>query len=269
MFILREDLHHTFISGNKWRKLKYHIQEIQNKGYKTVVTFGGAYSNHLLAVACAGATYGFETIGIVRGEPVQNVVLFLCRQFGMQLHFVSRSAYKDKKQCFDIVTQNKTDCYFLDEGGAGTLGIKGCTEIWQEVPNYINHVFCACGTGTTLAGILAGKPTQHLNTHVHGVMVLNAFEVVNQMASQYNTEYTLHTQYTLGGYAKTNRQYLAHLTLFSQCTGILLDPIYTGKVWLAIQDLAKKQDFEQGANILLIHTGGLTGTLGMWQEYPL
>ncbi len=268
LYILREDLHHIFVSGNKWRKLKYHIQHIQNKHFHTVVTFGGAFSNHLVATACAGAMYGFKTVGIVRGEPVQNMVLFLCKQFGMALHFVSRTAYKDKYLCFEQYTQQKTGYYFIDEGGADEIGIQGCTEIWQEIPPYADHIFCACGTGTTLAGLVKGKPHTHAHTHIHGVPVLNAFESIENTASKYGSEYHFHTEYTLGGYAKTNRDYLNALTLFAQHTGILLDPIYTGKVWYAIQDLAKKQYFAQDSNLLLIHTGGLTGIMGMWEKYP-
>lgn len=268
LFVLREDLHHIFVSGNKWRKLKYHIQHIQNEHFHTVVTFGGAFSNHLIATACAGAMYGFKTVGIIRGEPVENMVLFLCRQFGMTLHFVSRTAYKDKFLCFEQYTQQQTGYYFLPEGGADETGIQGCTEIWQEIPSYIDHVFCACGTGATLAGLLKGKPYTHTHTRIHGIPVLNAFESIQDIANQYSSEYHFHTTYTLGGYAKTNFDYLTSLTLFSQHTGILLDPVYTGKVWYAVQDLAKKQYFAPNSNILLIHTGGLTGIIGMWERYP-
>ncbi|MCS7028510.1 MAG: pyridoxal-phosphate dependent enzyme [Bacteroidia bacterium] len=268
LFVLREDLYHVFVSGNKWRKLKYYIKDIQSQGYKAVLTFGGAYSNHLLAVACAGAMYGFKTIGIVRGEPVQNFILFLCKQFGMELHFVSRSMYKDKKECFNNLAQSKADYYFLDEGGAGELGVKGCMEIWENIPTYIDHVFCACGTGTTLAGILAGKSSSYLHTHVHGVAVLKAFDSIKKTVLQYGQNFYLHTEYTLGGYAKTTTNYLYQLSLFSRYTGILLDPIYTGKVWWAIQDLAQRRSFAPGSNILIVHTGGLTGMLGLWEKYP-
>jgi len=267
LYVLREDLHHIFVSGNKWRKLKYHIQNVQKNNYHTVVTFGGAFSNHLVATACAGAMYGFKTVGIVRGEPVQNMVLFLCKQFGMQLHFVTRTAYKNKVKCFEEHTQNQSGHYFLEEGGADESGVQGCTEIWQEIPEYIHHVFCACGTGTTLAGLVKGKPITHTHTHIHGVPVLNAFESIQNLVDTYSLNYHFHTEYTLGGYAKTNAAYLNLLTLFSQHTGILLDPVYTGKTWYAVQDLAKKRLFNTGSNILLIHTGGLTGIMGMWEKY--
>lgn len=267
LYIIREDLHHIFVSGNKWRKLKYHIQNIQKNNFSTVVTFGGAFSNHLVATACAGAMYGFKTVGIVRGEPVSNMVLFLCKQFGMSLHFVSRTAYKNKKTCFQDYTQGKIGYYFLEEGGADALGIQGCTEIWDCIPTYIDHLFCACGTGTTLAGLLKGKPSTHRSTNIHGIPVLKAFKSIQTLANTCGSEYYLHTEYTLGGYAKTTLNYLHSLTLFSQHTGILLDPVYTGKVWYAIQDLAKQQHFKTGSNIALIHTGGLTGIMGMWDKY--
>lgn len=269
LYILREDLHHIFVSGNKWRKLKYHVQHIQSGDFHTVVTFGGAFSNHLVATACAGAMYGFKTIGIVRGEPVENLVLFLCKQFGMHLHFVSRTAYKDKITCFNEVTQQKTGYYFLPEGGADEIGIEGCTEIWQEIPSHIDHIFCACGTGATLAGLLKGKPVTHAHIHIHGVPVLHAFQSIQNLVDIHGSEYHFHTEYTLGGYAKTNAEYLTSLTLFSQHTGILLDPVYTGKVWYTIENLAKQQYFNPNSNILLIHTGGLTGIMGMWEKYPL
>jgi 1-aminocyclopropane-1-carboxylate deaminase len=268
LYVLREDLHHIFVSGNKWRKLKYHVQAIKNNNFHTAVTFGGAFSNHLVATACAGAMYGFKTVGIIRGEPVTNMVLFLCRQFGMTLHFVSRTDYKDKIACFNEYTQYQSGYYFLAEGGADETGIQGCTEIWHEIPKYADHIFCACGTGTTLAGLLKGKPDTHTHTHIHAIPVLHAFQSIQNLADKCGLSYHFHTEYTLGGYAKTNAHYLNTLTLFSQHTGILLDPVYTGKAWYAIQDLAKKQFFEPNSNIILIHTGGLTGIMGMWEKYP-
>ncbi len=171
--IKRDDMIHPFISGNKWRKLKYVLQAARSSGKTHLVTFGGAWSNHLLATACAGAKFGFKTTAFVRGEEaVSNPNLSLCRVFGMQLLFVSRTAYKDKQGLYDQYFEKDRQAYFIDEGGYSPEGARGCGELFDELEQVYDHVFCACGTGTTLAGLCMGKEQKDLNTQLHGVPVL-------------------------------------------------------------------------------------------------
>src|ERR1700742_163999 len=146
LFIKRDDLIHPIISGNKWRKLKYLLKQAQAESKTRLVTFGGAYSNHLLATAAAAAKFGFKSTGIVRGEEVNNDTLFLCRLHGMDLLFTDRESYRNKPALFKLHFANDTDAFFIDEGGASSLAAKGCSELIDELLEPYDHIFCACGT---------------------------------------------------------------------------------------------------------------------------
>ena len=167
VFIKRDDLIHPFISGNKWRKLKYLLRQAQTENKSRLVTFGGAYSNHLLATAAAAAKFGFKSTGIVRGEPVNNDTLFLCRLHGMDLLFTSRETYRDKPALFKKYFGDDPEAFFIDEGGASAEGAKGCSELIDELTETYDHIFCACGTGTTAAGIINGINNHNLNSQFH------------------------------------------------------------------------------------------------------
>jgi 1-aminocyclopropane-1-carboxylate deaminase len=156
VFIKRDDLIHPVISGNKWRKLKYSLIKAQAEGKNHLVTFGGAYSNHLLATAAAAAKFGFKTTGIVRGEEVQNDTLFMCSLHGMQLLFTDRESYRDKPALFQKYFADDSNAFFIDEGGASVEAAKGCSELIAELPQAYTIIICACGTGTTAAGIING-----------------------------------------------------------------------------------------------------------------
>lgn len=253
LFVKRDDLIHPFISGNKWRKLKYNLQAAREQGSKALLTFGGAFSNHLVATACAGAAVGFGTIGIVRGEPVANHVLSLCRLYGMELHFVSRTDYREKEQLQEKYSRQFPEAYVIPEGGANELGEKGCEDIVHELQGIYSDLFVCCGTGTTAKGIIqagfAGK--------IHLVPVLKSNEH-DHLASE---KVMLHKEYHRGGYAVFDEELVRFICDFSSHTGILLDPVYTGKLFAAVFDLAKKDAFVPGSRILVIHTGGLTGVL--------
>ncbi|UKJ06518.1 1-aminocyclopropane-1-carboxylate deaminase/D-cysteine desulfhydrase [Solitalea lacus] len=267
VFIKRDDLIHPFISGNKWRKLKYVLADARSLDKTHLVSFGGAYSNHLLALACAGAMFNFKTTGIVRGdEPrILNHQLFLCKQFGMELQFVSREKYRQKEDLYNDRFGNDAQTYFIDEGGAGSLALPGCAEILNELHENYDHIFLACGTGTTLAGIALGAAQQHLTTRIEGVAVLKGADFlytdIQQLIGSEAT-YTLHLDYHQGGYAKTNPGYLNWLYSFNK-KGLLLDHVYTGKMMYAVFDLIQKDYFKPGSKILTIHTGGLIGLLGL------
>ncbi len=267
--IKRDDLIHPFISGNKWRKLKYLLQNASSLQKTSLVTFGGPYSNHLLATACAAAKFGFTSTGFVRGEAVENPTLLICRMFGMQLRFIERERYRDKKHLFDHYFGHQKEAFFIDEGGASEEAVTGCSEIIQELEQHYDYIFCAAGTGTTAAGLLKGIAQQNLSSALHVVPVLKNGEFIRQEIEKFfraPPEFTLHSSYHFGGYAKTSTELLEFLATFSAKTGILLDPVYTGKMAYAIYDLTRKNFFRPGSKILMLHTGGLLGLLGMQER---
>jgi 1-aminocyclopropane-1-carboxylate deaminase len=262
VFIKRDDLIHPFISGNKWRKLKYVLEEARAMGKNTLVSFGGAYSNHLVALACAGATFGFKTRAFVRGEEVRNHMLGLCQTWGMQLEFVSREAYRDKEVLYQSVASDHT--FFIDEGGRGALAAKGCEEILTEAKGF-SHVVCAVGTGTTLAGLI--KAAQPMEVKVEGICVLKGASGIAEDIKLLTPEcsnWTLHQRFHGGGYAKTSPELWTLIDQMASQTGLLFDQVYTGKMMQAVLSLVDESYFPKGSNILLVHTGGLLGLLSRY-----
>lgn len=262
VFIQREDYFHPFISGNKWRKLKYVFRDLVATQKKHAVSFGGAYSNHLVALACAGAMYGIKTTAFVRGEEVYNAVLNLCKWYGMQLHFVSREAYRDKRALYQTVANDET--YFIDEGGKGDLAVLGCEEILEDVSD-VTHVLCAVGTGTTLSGI--AKAAQLKNITAEGICVLKGAEVMDdEVATMAGYQVHIHHQFHVGGYAKTTPEYLHFIQQYAAQTGILFDQVYTGKMLWAVHHLIESGYYENGSKLLLIHSGGLLGMMSLFHS---
>jgi 1-aminocyclopropane-1-carboxylate deaminase len=270
VFIKRDDMIHPFISGNKWRKLKYTLQWAREENKSTLVTFGGAWSNHLLATACAGASFGFSTIGYVRGEEVQNPVLALCKLYGMELCFISRDDYKDKSSVFQKRFDENDHALFINEGGYSQEAAQGCAEMITELQQHYDHILCACGTGATLAGLQQGLSNEGLDTQLHGVPVLKGGEFIREEVQQLGVAahtIRLHTDYHFGGYAKTKPHLLAFIQSFVAHTGIMIEPTYTGKLCYGAYDLIRQDYFARGSKILLVHTGGLTGFLGMYEKF--
>ncbi|HEY1010124.1 MAG TPA: pyridoxal-phosphate dependent enzyme [Daejeonella sp.] len=269
VFVKRDDMIHPFISGNKWRKLKYILPDADHLGKKHLVTFGGAYSNHLIATACAAARFGFKSTGIVRGEEVQNDILMLCKLFGMELRFTDRSSYRDKPRLFSELFGDDPEAMFIDEGGAGELAVQGCAELIAELPEEAyDHIFCAAGTGTTAAGITHGIGEGSQVATAHIVPVLKGGEYLTDVIKKYTPhKFEMHTDYHFGGYAKTSPELLDFVHSFCRSTGILIEPVYTGKMFFALFDLASHGRFAPGSKILAVHTGGLTGLLGMSSKF--
>ena len=267
LYIKRDDLIHPYISGNKWRKLKYLIQTAQLQNKKTLVTFGGAYSNHLLATACAAALKGFKSVGFVRGEELDasNHTLFLCEQFGMKMIFVDRISYLNKAELFEKYFSNNKDAFFIDEGGRSDEAILGCSELIDELPQTFDHIVLAAGTGITFCGILNGCAKHDLNTKVHAVVVHKGIqEIVDYTISKSTyAHYSIQDNYHFGAYAKTNPDLISFMKKFQQATGILLDPVYTAKALFAVYDLIQQAIIQPREKVLFIHTGGLIGNLGM------
>lgn len=272
VFIKRDDLIHPIISGNKWRKLKYLLKQAQAQNKTHLVTFGGAYSNHLLATSAAAAKFGFKSTGFVRGEEVNNDTLFLSRLHGMNLIFTDRESYRDKQALFNKHFANDREAFFIDEGGASALGAKGCSELIAELNDTYDHIICACGTGTTAAGIINGITQHQLSTQFHGLPILKNGEFLRKDIDTFlekPTAYHLHTDYHFGGYGKVNDELIRFVKKFVASTGILIEPIYTGKMLYALYDLAAKNYFSSGCRVLAIHTGGIWGLLGMKDRFKI
>jgi len=270
VFIKRDDLIHPIISGNKWRKLKYLLKKAQLTNKTHLVTFGGAFSNHLLATAAAAAQFGFASTGFVRGEQVDNDTLFLCRLHGMNLLFTDRESYRDKQELFDKHFAGDEHAFFIDEGGASIEGAKGCSEMVGELTETYDHLFCACGTGTTAAGIINGLDAHQASTEFHAIPVFkNGGFIAGEIDKLLTTPvaYHLHTDYHFGGYGKANDELVTFVKKFVAKTGILIEPIYTGKMLYAIYDLAAKNYFKPGNKILAVHSGGIWGLLGMRDKF--
>lgn len=267
LYMYRLDLNHPFISGNKLFKLHYNILELKKQDKKILLTFGGAFSNHIAATAAAGKEYGFKTIGIIRGDklPELNLTLKFARECGMELHYVSRTIYRDKEELNRYIQSkfDTRDYYIIPEGGSNELGVQGCKEIIKNIPLDFDIICCPCGTGATMAGI-----TLALNEHQHalGFQVLKAEKyIANEIkswltcfqSSQQNWE--VNENYHFGGYAKVNDELIGFIEKFEEENNIPLDYIYTGKMMFGVFDLIKKGTFRKGQTIIAIHTGGLQG----------
>jgi 1-aminocyclopropane-1-carboxylate deaminase len=262
--IKREDLIHPFISGNKWRKLKYVLADAQEHGKTLLVSFGGAYSNHLVALACAGAMHGFKTKAFVRGEEVNNHMLGLCKTWGMELHFVTREAYRNTTLLFETHYGKNENAYFIDEGGRGALAAKGCEEVLDTIAGF-THVICAMGTGTTFAGLVNAASRKHMKAE--GICVLKGAEAIAEDVKELvgtNDNWFIHHRFHEGGYAKTTPELLAFIDDFAAQTGILLDQVYTAKMMKAVIQLVEENHYSSNDKLLLIHTGGLLGLLSRW-----
>lgn len=257
--VLRIDKIHPIISGNKWFKLRYYLDEAKQQQKKTIVTFGGAWSNHIVATAAACRLNKLNSIGIIRGEATvtPSSTLLEARQLGMQLVFISRSDYKSK-QLPDFILQNE-DNYFIGEGGYGMNGAKGAATILDyAVQKNYTHICCAAGTGTMTAGLLLSSS----KTAVVCISVLkNNYQLeddISHLAGSNKKSIIIH-DYHFGGYAKHNTTLLSFMNEFYSLTAIPSDFVYTGKLFFAVKDLVANNFFTPGSKLLIIHSGGLQG----------
>lgn len=267
LWMKRDDLLHPVISGNKWRKLKYMLDHALSLGADTLISMGGAYSNHLHALAYVGKVLGLKTIGFVRGEQPETLTptLLDMKAWGMELKFVSRSDYRLLRQYknWHDLPGLKPRQYWLPEGGAQPLALKGVAELVVEIGIPYDKLCVPCGTGTTLAGIIEAVPEQ---VSVLGFAALkNAGFLtaeVDALLSQSRNNWQIDLAYHFGGFAKTNAELSAFIEDFELKTTIPLEPVYTGKMMYAIYDLIKKNYFKSGERIVAVHTGGLQGKRG-------
>jgi len=266
--VKREDQLHSEISGNKYRKLKYNILEAQKQQKKALLTFGGAYSNHIAATAAAGKEYGFKTIGIIRGEELKdkvtgNPTLSYARSCGMQFKFISRADYRKKEEISFIekLVKEFGDFYLIPEGGTNQLAVQGCEEILTKGDANFDYICTCVGTGGTIAGIINSARAKQ---KMLGFSALKGdfLEKEIQKYTAFNN-WQLIIDYHFGGYGKIKPELITFINQFKEKTGIPLDPVYTGKMLFGIIDMIEKDRIDRNSNILVIHTGGLQGIKGI------
>lgn len=271
LFIKREDLINPFISGNKYRKLKYNLVEAKRQKTSVLLTFGGAFSNHIAATAYAGKINDFKTVGVIRGDELQdkvdvNPTLKFAKENGMEFHFISREEYrlKDTEAFQNILKERFKDCYIIPEGGTNQLAIKGCEEILNSEDKNFNYICSCVGTGGTISGIINASESYQ---KILGFPALKGDFLTNEICKFAKAKnWELITQYHFGGYAKINDELITFINDFKSKHDIPLDPIYTGKMLFGIVDMIKNGAFKNGTKILAIHTGGLQGIEGMNQR---
>ena len=265
LFIKRIDKVHPFVSGNKWFKLKYNLIEAEKQGLNTLLTFGGAYSNHIAATAYVAKKKGYKSIGIIRGEKhlSLNPTLRFAEENGMKLHYVSRNYYNEKTTS-DFLEKLKIqfdDFYLIPEGGTNELAIQGASEILDSNDSQ-DYICCAVGTGGTIAGIINSSNAKQ---NVIGFPAIRGFGQLEMDINDWTNanNYKFINDYVGGGYAKINNELVDFINEFNSRNNIPLDAIYNGKMFMGILDLVTKDYFSKGSSILAIHTGGLQGNKGM------
>jgi 1-aminocyclopropane-1-carboxylate deaminase len=261
LFVLRLDLLDGVTGGNKYFKLKHNLATARKNGYSTILTFGGPYSNHIAATARLGRRQDFKTIGIIRGEPVQNVTLKRAVADGMELHFINRSTYRLRNNA-DYISELSlrfNQPYIIPEGGSNAEGLYGCTGILENIPGIFDRYALCCGTGATLAGLSQAIPK---TARVDGFSVLNdngsiAQSVAGWLGSGNRNNWTIHSGYAFGGYAKSTPLLTEFTSRFTEATAIPIEPVYTAKMFFGLLDLIRKKEITGCTKILAIHTGGM------------
>ena len=286
LYVKRDDLIHPQFGGNKWRKLKFNLVYARDNQFDTLLTFGGAWSNHIYATAAAGKHFGFNTIGLIRGEPHTplntnlNATLSFAEECGMQLHYINRGQYRQKNETsfLEKIKQQFGNVYILPEGGSNSLAVKGCGEIVQETNNEMNEAFdvicCASGTGATLAGLITeieaekNAPGTACQKTAIGFSALKGGEFLTTEVSNFlnnkNTasSWCIESRFHFGGYAKINDELIHFMREFHSEYNIELDAVYTAKMFYGLFELIKSRRFKPGTVIVAVHSGGLQGNKG-------
>lgn len=264
----REDLLHPFISGNKFRKLKYNILAAQAEGKNTLLTFGGAFSNHIAATAYAAREKGFNAIGIIRGQELEhtwrhNATLHKAHEDGMQFKFISREEYRQKEDSkfIDLLRSEFGDFYLVPEGGTNSLAIQGCEEILTKEDELFNCVCTSVGTGGTVSGLINASFAKQ---QIIGFSALKGAFLKSEIEKLVQKDnWQINNDFHFGGYAKITEELVRFINEFKAKTQIPLDPVYTGKMMFGLCQMLQHDTFVPGSKILAIHTGGLQGITGM------
>lgn len=267
LFIKREYLNHPFASGNKWWKLKYNLAEAVSRGHRTLLTFGGAYSNHIYATASAAASIGLKSVGVIRGERTLplNATLRFAEEHGMTLHHVSRDSYRRKMDAAFIQELRSSfgNFYLIPEGGTNALALTGAQELGDKLSREIdfNYLCLPVGTGGTLAGLAKALPDKT----VIGFSSLKGGDYLSDEVAQWvgsRSNWRIETDYHFGGYGKISEELRSFTLGFERQYDVPLDPVYTAKAMFGIFDLLKKGRFARKSKVLFLHTGGLQGRGG-------
>lgn len=284
LYIKRDDLIHPQFGGNKWRKLKYNLVYARDNKFDTLLTFGGAWSNHIYATAAAGKYFGFNTIGLIRGEQHSplNATLSFAEECGMKLHYLNRKQYRKKNETAFLkkIKQQFGHVYILPEGGSNSLAVKGCGEIIQEINIELDRPFdvicCASGTGATLAGLIFAIEAEEttINKTVIGFSALKGGEFLATEVSNFlgnkriKSNWRIESRFHFGGYAKTNNELIRFMHQFKSQYDITLDAVYTAKMFYGLFELIKSGTFKPGTVIIAVHSGGLQGNKGLNLSLP-
>lgn len=264
LYLKRDDLIHAELPGNKWRKLKYNIAAAQEQGVSTLLTFGGAYSNHIKATAAAGHYFGFNTIGVIRGEehtPLNDVLTYAARR-GMQLTYMDRSAYREKTSPSFIADLRARfgDFYLIPEGGSNALAVEGCRELVDEIDVDFDIICCPCGTGGTLAGISAalhqGQRAVGFSALKGGTFLIDEVaELQRQSLGTVLNNWAIESEFHFGGFARRTSELDNFVKLFQETHGLTLDWVYVAKMMFGIFRLAERGVFAPGTSIVAVITG--------------
>ena len=264
LVIKREDLNHPLVTGNKWWKLKHNFEEAKRLQKKTILTFGGAFSNHIYATSAAAQELNLKSIGIIRGEETLplNSTLAFASKMNMKFHYVDREAYrtKDRPEFIEYLQNTFGDFYMIPEGGSNEFAVKGVAEFSKQLDIDFNYLCCPVGTGGTVAGFISGLDIQK---QIIGFSSLKGGDFLKQEVEQYvgtdKSNWRIETNYHFGGYGKQTQILLNFIRSFETLHHIPLEQVYTGKMMFGIFDLIQKKYFKSGSTILAIHTGGLQG----------
>lgn len=268
--VLRLDKTHPEISGNKWFKLKYNLIQAKEQGYSTLLTFGGAYSNHIYAVAAAAKLFGLKSIGVIRGEAHSelNPTLQYATESGMHLKYVDREIYRDKTnpEFIERLKLEFGDFYLIPEGGTNSLAIRGAAEIANVITEPFQYYCLPVGTGGTIAGLISGLKNQGQTIGFSSLKGSFLTDEVSKLLSDFSNNqfnnWQIDNDYHFGGYAKVKPELLDFIKKTEETLGLMLDPVYTGKMLYGIIEMISHGRFERGSKILAIHTGGLQGRAG-------
>lgn len=272
VYLQREDLIHPFISGNKYYKLKYNLEKAKKENKETILTFGGAYSNHIYAVSAAAKLFGFKSIGIIRGEEYKplNPTLQFAVDNGMTLYYLDRKSYRNRtdKNFREEIAKQFGDVYILPEGGTNELALKGTGEILHNIKTDFDYLCVPVGSGGTLAGLITGlnncKKVIGFSSLKNGKYLSAMISVlISNSSIRKFDNWKINHDYHFGGFAKISRELIEFVNCFKKNNNIQLDLIYNGKMIYGINDMISKKYFPSNSRIVAIHTGGLQGLAGM------